>query len=406
MDANQTSDYNTAVGHQALSAVTNDGSTHNTALGYQSGLSISTGTHNTCIGSFAGNLMDAEIGNTFVGYYAGGEVNHGADDCVAIGHTAMGTAEATQDGTVAIGKAALKSLTGGVGNTAVGYGVGDSITTGGHNTLMGYLAGGALDGGASHTTAVGRSALASCNLGGDTNNTAVGSEAGAAVTTGGSNTLIGSSAGKVIDEGAGNICIGYAAGDALTTGDGNIVMGNGTAASAVGVDDEITIGAAASGQGTTYAVIGNGNLTRLYAGDDAGGTFYGAGQSWSDKRIKENVKDIGLGLDFVNKLEPIQYTKKQPKDYEDSLKSKIYPSGSKQIVRNIDDTELQMKRAGFIAQDVLEALKEIGFDENNGIVQIDEKTTQHSMDYASMVVPLVKAVQELSAKVKALEDAQ
>ena len=65
-----------------------------------------------------------------------------------------------------------------------------------------------------------------------------------------------------------------------------------------------------------------------------------------------------------------------------------------------------MKRAGFIAQDVLEALKEIGFDENNGIVQIDEKTTQHSMDYASMVVPLVKAVQELSAKVTALEDAQ
>ena len=50
--------------------------------------------------------------------------------------------------------------------------------------------------------------------------------------------------------------------------------------------------------------------------------------------------------------------------------------------------------------------KEIGFDENNGIVQIDEKTTQHSMDYASMVVPLVKAVQELSAKVEALENAQ
>ena len=32
----------------------------------------------------------------------------------------------------------------------------------------------------------------------------------------------------------------------------------------------------------------------------------------------KSVKDIGLGLDFINKIEPIQYTKKQPKDYEDS----------------------------------------------------------------------------------------
>ena len=34
------------------------------------------------------------------------------------------------------------------------------------------------------------------------------------------------------------------------------------------------------------------------------------------------------------------------------------------------------------------------------MVQIDEKTTQHSMDYSAMVVPLVKAVQELSTKVE------
>ena len=32
------------------------------------------------------------------------------------------------------------------------------------------------------------------------------------------------------------------------------------------------------------------------------------------------------------------------------------------------------------------------------MVQIDEDTTEHSMDYQSIVVPLVKAVQELSAE--------
>ena len=34
------------------------------------------------------------------------------------------------------------------------------------------------------------------------------------------------------------------------------------------------------------------------------------------------------------------------------------------------------------------------------MVQIDEDTTEHSMDYQSMVVPLVKAVQELSSEIE------
>ena len=71
--------------------------------------------------------------------------------------------------------------------------------------------------------------------------------------------------------------------------------------------------------------------------------------------------------------------------------------------RDIEDTELKRIRPGFLAQDVLEVLEKSGFSSNNSMVQIDEKTTQHSMDYESMVVPLVKAVQELNAKVEELE---
>ena len=69
-------------------------------------------------------------------------------------------------------------------------------------------------------------------------------------------------------------------------------------------------------------------------------------------------------------------------------------------MRSIEDVELNRIRPGFIAQDVLEVLEELDFSSNNSIVQIDEKTTEQSMDYAGMVVPLVKAVQELSAKVE------
>ena len=52
----------------------------------------------------------------------------------------------------------------------------------------------------------------------------------------------------------------------------------------------------------------------------------------------------------------------------------------------------------------MDVLKELGFNENNGMVQIDDTTTQYSMDYSSMVVPLTKAVQELSAKIDNMEE--
>ena len=71
----------------------------------------------------------------------------------------------------------------------------------------------------------------------------------------------------------------------------------------------------------------------------------------------------------------------------------------------MDKDELEKVRPGFLAQDVLKVLEDLGFSSNNSIVEIDEKTTRHSMDYSGLVIPLVKAVQELSAKVKALEDA-
>ena len=203
-----------------------------------------------------------------------------------------------------------------------------------------------------------------------------------------------------------SVAVGFESGDNQTSGYQNTFLGASTTGNDATAENQIVIGYHAAGIGDNYAVIGNENITRLYAADDGGATFYGAGQSWSDKRIKENVKDIGLGLDFIKKLTPIQFTKKQPKNYESSLKSKLQSArevSNKKSLRVLDDTEVSRKRAGFLAQDVLSIMKEFGFDENNAIVQIDEKTTQHSMDYSSMVVPLVKAVQELSAKVEDLE---
>tara|TARA_R100000995_G_scaffold79168_1_gene50111 strand:- start:290 stop:1534 length:1245 start_codon:yes stop_codon:yes gene_type:complete len=298
---------------------------------------------------------DSTSGNTIFGYLAGAAIDSDVKNNSLFGHKS-GNAINAGDNNVAVGTNSLDANDAGNGHTALGY-----------NSLSAQA--GATDG----TTAIGYKALHQNNYGG-------------------SYEL--------------SVAVGYEAGDNQTSGFYNTFLGASTTGNDATATNQIVIGYHAAGIDDNYAVIGNENITRLYAADDGGATFYGAGQSWSDKRIKENVKDIGLGLDFIKKLTPIQFTKKQPKNYESSLKSKLQLArevSNKKSLRVLDDTEVSRKRAGFLAQDVLSIMKEFGFDENNAIVQIDEKTTQHSMDYSSMVVPLVKAVQELSAKVEELE---
>ncbi len=369
---------NLAIGFQALHDVA--GGDGNMGIGYQAGASLGrTEFDNIAIGtramlSLMENASSSSVDNNIaigVDAMTGGELGSSANFLrnIAIGNNALNsTGSHGNTGLLAIGYDALTANTTGAGNHAIGYLAGQSVSTGSENTLYGYNAGQGMVG--SKNTFVGYQAGVSCNGTGDTRNT----------------------------------CIGNAAGDAITSGTNNTILGSESDPSAAGGTNQVVIGYGVVGQGDNYAVIGNGSTTRLYAGDDAGGTFYGAGQSWSDSRIKTNVKDIGLGLDFINKLEPIQYTKKQPMDYDDSLKSKLYPNGSERIIREIEENEIEKIRPGFLAQDVLKTLKEFNFNSNNSMVQIDENTTQHSMDYQSLVVPLVKAVQELSSKITELEN--
>lgn len=122
-----------------------------------------------------------------------------------------GITEATgNDNTVALGAQALDSLTTGQGlnNTAVGFDAGTAVTSADDNTLMGYQAGDAL------TT-------------GD-NNVAIGSAAlGAALTTGNDddNVAIGYNALLVSNGAQDNVCIGSQACDAVTTADNIVAVG-------------------------------------------------------------------------------------------------------------------------------------------------------------------------------------
>jgi ABC-type ATPase involved in cell division len=96
-------------------------------------------------------------------------------------------------------------------------------------------------------------------------------------------------------------------------------------------------------------------------------------------------------------LRPVTYYKKHPRDYPQELKDKFYPDDK---VRELSAEDYDKRQIGFIAQEVKEVNENMGVE--NNIVSIDEDGF-HRMDYQKLVVPLIKAVQELSAKVEKLE---
>ena len=101
----------------------------------------------------------------------------------------------------------------------------------------------------------------------------------------------------------------------------------------------------------------------------------------SDIRLKENIVNMTNGLDIVNALKPIEYTR-------------------------IPD-ESKTQHFGFSAQHVKEVMLELGYDENTIYSEeySEEKDdTDWGINLPELVAPLVSAIQELSEKVKKLEE--
>ena len=171
---------NTAEGQNALLNLNVNAGTNNTAVGWFSLKTLTTGQYNTAIGSGALSFNTANL-NTATGAAALWSNTSGANN-------------------TANGFAALFSNTTGPGNTAIGSQALFSNETNGSNTAMGYRAL------YSNTTGVGNTAGGSValhnNLGGDSN-TAFGHQAGLNIT------------------GSGNVCIGQGvtgvAGESNTT---------------------------------------------------------------------------------------------------------------------------------------------------------------------------------------------
>ena len=113
---------------------------------------------------------------------------------------------------------------GGNYNTLVGNEAGTAITTGDNNTAVGFEAL-ATEDAHGNNTAVGYRALKTLDAGAEGYNTAVGQDAGTAVTTGRYNTLMGAIAADSVTEGERNTALGYGALQTDTKGARAVALG-------------------------------------------------------------------------------------------------------------------------------------------------------------------------------------
>jgi len=331
MDDVITGSNNTAVGHEALTNMT--GGAGNTALGKGSMAAVVTGSNNTAVGRYA---LSA---------------NTTASNNVAIGINAL-VANTTAGTNVAIGVDCLKTNTTGAENTAIG-------------------------------------AYALQNTTGGTRNTAVGLLAMDANTTGADNVAMGKQALGANTTGAFNTAIGRSAGDSITSGSNNLILGVSCDVGSGGVGNAMVMGDSVTGVGANNFTFGNGTLdTNIEMGTTTVSTP-------SDVRLKEDIQDEEVGLDFINDLRPVTFLWKKEKDIPSDLRA--YKEDSETRTMNGKHNH------GFIAQEVKEVIDNHNLKEGFSMWKEDEVDGRQRIGESALMSVMVKAVQELSAQVEELK---
>lgn len=310
----------------------------NVAVGYNSQSHTINGSENTSMGNRA--LRDNLLGvrNTAIGSYASVNNISGVDN-------------------VALGANNLQQTLHASNNTALGYGsmhffkddknknTNDTYTHGYRNTAVG-----------TQTMQDGKNASYS---------TFVGSYAGRYVE-GNYNVGIGASAFYNLIGGEQNVALGGNTGREIVEGSNNVALGY-TAGPNADYSNTVSLGANSHANGDNQVQLGSAEST-VYAHKEI--------QQRSDRRDKNSIRETELGLDFIQKLKPVDY--------------KYNNSNSKRF------------HHGFIAQD-LENLKDEGYH-FGGVDNPKYKGGEdvYSVGYTEIIAPLVKSVQELSEEVNNL----
>lgn len=425
--------YNTFVGRD--SGQTNTTGTRNTGLGYGAfsrgvapiGLDgtitnyyPTTGTDNTAVGAQAGQLL-AGSSNVLMGSQAAialrasdGNVIIGAGAASLLGGTSSENSKAltspgitgtyTQSGTTI-------TVTATAHGAVAGNKVGLSFTSGAINTTTGEMQWLTVASVPNANTLTVTSPVSQTTSGNVTvvlvetaatsavvgSNTVLGWNAmGQAATSAGNQTIIGESAG-LKSTGGNNTLIGTRAGYNLTNGSSNVFLGQNAGRTLVsgadntGTANSVALGFATQVSGDNQVQLGNSSTTTY---------VYGTVQNRSDERDKADIRDTELGLDFVNALRPVDYRWDMREDYVEHD-----DEGAVVAVHERDGSKKRERfHHGLVAQEVAEVLEQQGVD-FGGLQDHarDGGADVLSIGYDELIGPLIRAVQQLTARVAELE---
>lgn len=276
----------------------------NLLIGESAGLSTTMGQFNVFAGYQSGILNTIGSQNTFLGAETGVSNTYGTLNTF-------------------IGRRAGFSNVDGGENTFIGCYAGQSTTSGLHNTFLGVTTG---------------------------NNNSTGSE----------NAFFGAHAGYFNSTGSNNTYVGNFAGQYTFSGSNNLYLGFNADGSSSDLSNSIAIGSGSVVSASNTTVIGNSAMTSI--GGQVGWS------TLSDARLKQDVRQETLGLDFILKLRPVRYT---------------------YITKGQEGIEY----SGFLAQEVEHASSL--FNTNfSGVVKPKNDKDFYSIRYAEFVVPIVNAIQE------------
>jgi len=232
----------------------------------------------------------------------------------------------------------------------------------------------------SSNTALGKNAMLNRTSG--LSCVAIGDGSQVQAASGSFNTAVGALT-LFYNAGNNNTAVGYNAMNNLISGSNNTGVG---AQALVQIPQNYTnctgLGYQARVSGDNQVQCGN-SSTSFYA--------YGAYNNRSDMRDKADIRDTIVGLEFINKVRAVDFRWNYREDYQPPETN----DGSKKRVRF---------HQGVIAQQVKEVMDELGVDFSGyQDHSVNGGSDVLTIGYTAFIGPLIKAIQELSAKNNALE---
>lgn len=226
-------------------------------------------------------------------------------------------------------------------------------------------------------------------------NTAYGGEALFANTTNSQNTSVGNFSLLSTTASDGNTALGFLAGGSWDNGYYNVFIG--PSADANGNDYYNTIALGYDAIVTAPSMMRVGNFATTSIGGPVGWSTI------SDGRAKKNIQENVPGLAFITLLRPVSYNLDQSA-MDRIIQPRVQANDKKGISKTVSPemaaacrAKEQIVYSGFVAQEVEQAAKSIHYN-FSGVDAARNDKDLYSLRYSDFVVPLVKSVQELSAR--------